>query len=93
MSEVIQFPDTFSNRVRLLAAALCGRRKSIQRREISVAAGRLNEELRCHGAERWHAVRLEDALIAEAYARLSELEGMDQTRPAPLLAFAVGGRP
>lgn len=67
-------PASFENRVRLLAAELHGRKGSIQLREIKTAAGRLAEQARCAGAERWQAVQLEDYFKRAVHDRLNELD-------------------
>lgn len=91
MAEIFCFPNDLQNRVRVLAAELCKRRKSVQRREISTAAGRLNEEIRNNGGERWQAVQCEDYFIRAAYARLHELEGTPRNNQCSVLPLAAAG--
>ncbi|OYR09202.1 hypothetical protein [Brucella grignonensis] len=93
MVEVVQFPDHLENHARILAAKLHGQRQAFQHREIRVEAGRLGESVIAAGGERWQGVRVEDHFRALVLRRLAELSGLNRAHPAPLLAFAVGGRP
>lgn len=71
---MIQFPMTFDDRVRLLAAELQPLKQKDRRRQICTEAGRLAESVRARGAERWQAVRLEDAFAEAVHIRLAELD-------------------
>lgn len=78
-NQILHFlPASFENRVRLLAAELHGRKGSIQLREIKTEAGRLAEQARCAGAERWQAVQLEDYFKRAVHDRLNELESLSR---------------
>lgn len=91
MAEVLSLPADFDSRVRLLAAELQDRRGTIQLREIATHAGRLAEQARCAGAQRWQAVRIEDTFKAAVRARLDELAGMPRERPARVLPLKSQG--
>lgn len=93
MVEIVIFPSDLENRARLFAAEINGQRQAIQHREIRHEAGRLGESVIKNGGERWQGVRVEDHFRALVLRRLAELKGSNHAHPAPLLAFAVGGRP
>ena len=74
MLELYDLHQDFDTCVRLLAAEIQHRKATVQFREIAAHAGRMAEQARCAGAQRWQAVKLEDDFKAAVRARLDELE-------------------
>ncbi|MDO5896541.1 hypothetical protein [Agrobacterium sp. Azo12] len=91
MLELFYLNQDFHTCVRLLAAEIQHRKGTVQTREIATRAGRIAEQARSAGAQRWQAVKLEDDFKAAVRARLNELAGMPSGHHGQVISFASGG--